>query len=239
MALFESKKPEKINRRLVNRTPATEFVDIEPGSTMLAVVLGSSSSITTVIDVASKAIVRWRIPWPEGVESDLRLFDLVEGELAFSLERDDLAQPEALSLADLPVRLGTYRDKRLRGWLEKLTTPIEGQLFGFRGPSSPYWDFRGERPSVALITPERGPQVLRRDDDGTTWVRFGWSGEDVWLFCDDPTVIRMMETTRVASLSGKDLASALGYKPQYVLAALSNPVQGRSYKVCLGILPRN
>jgi hypothetical protein len=239
MSLFQSKKPEKINHRLVRKTPHSQFVDIEPGSTMLAVVLGSSNSITTVMDVASRSIVRWRVPWPTGVESDLRLFDLVRGELSFSTERDDLAQPEALNLADLPVRLGTYRHKRLREWLEALKTPTEGQLFGFRGPSSPYWEFRGERPSVALITPERGPQVLRRDDDGTTWVRFGWSGEDIWLFCDDPALIRMMDTTRVSSLSGKDLATAIGYKPQYVLAALSDPVEGHCYKVCLGILPRN
>jgi hypothetical protein len=239
MSLFQSKKPEKINNRLVRKTPHSQFVDIEPGSTMLAVVLGSSNSITTVMDVASRSIVRWRVPWPTGVESDLRLFDLVRGELSFSTERDDLAQPEALNLADLPVRLGTYRHKRLREWLEALKTPTEGQLFGFRGPSSPYWEFRGERPSVALITPERGPQVLRRDDDGTTWVRFGWSGEDIWLFCDDPALIRMMDTTRVSSLSGKDLATAIGYKPQYVLAALSDPVEGHCYKVCLGILPRN
>jgi len=239
MSLFQSKKPEKINRRLVHKTPPSKFVDIEPGSTMLAIVLGSSNSITTVMDVASRSIVRWRVPWPTGVDSDLRLFDLVRGELSFSTERDDLAQPEALNLADLPVRLGTYRHKRLREWLEALKTPTEGHLFGFRGPSSPYWEFRGERPSVALITPERGPQVLRRDDDGTTWVRFGWSGEDIWLFCDDPALIRMMETTRVSSLSGKDLATAIGYKPQYVLAALSDPVEGHCYKVCLGILPRN
>ena len=239
MSLFQSKKPEKIHRRLVHKTPNSQFVDIEPGSTMLAIVLGSSNSITTVMDVASRSIVRWRVPWPTGVDSDLRLFDLVRGELSFSTERDDLAQPEALNLADLPVRLGTYRHKRLREWLEALKTPTEGHLFGFRGPSSPYWEFRGERPSVALITPERGPQVLRRDDDGTTWVRFGWSGEDIWLFCDDPALIRMMETTRVSSLSGKDLATAIGYKPQYVLAALSDPVEGHCYKVCLGILPRN
>jgi hypothetical protein len=239
MKLFQSKKPEKINRRLVHKTPHSDFVDIEPGSSMLAIVLGSSKSITTVLDVASKTIVRWRVPWPTDVESDLRLFDLVRGELAFSIERDDLAQPEAINLTDLPVRLGSYRGKRLRKWLEALKTPSEGQLFGFRGPSSPYWEFRGERPSVALITPERGPQVLRRDDDGTTWVRFGWAGEDIWLFCDDPALIRMMETTRVASLSGKDLAAALGYKAQYVLAVLSAPVGGHCYKVCLGILPRN
>lgn len=239
MSLFQSKKPEKVNKRLVHRTPHSDFVDLTPGSTMLGIVLGSSNSITTVLDVASKSIVRWRIPWPRDVDTDLRLFDLVEGELAFSLERDDLAQPEAINLSSLPVRLGTYRGKRLREWLEKLQTPTDGQLFGFRGPSSPYWEFRGERPSIALIVPERGPQVLRRDDDGSTWVRFGWAKEDIWLFCDDPALIRMMETTRVASLSGKDLATALGYRAQYVLAALSDPVGGHCYKVCLGILPRN
>ena len=124
----------------------------------------------------------------------------------------------------------------MRRWLEQLASPADGPLFGFRGPSAPYWEFRGERPSVALIAADRGPQLLRRHDDGSTWVRFGWFGDDVWLLCEDAHAIRTMEATRRPSLAGKDLASALGFRPTYVLTTLSKPIDGHCYKSCTGLL---
>jgi hypothetical protein len=225
-------------KRLVERTPARPVVDLTPATTMHGLVLGSSNESTTIIDLASQAIVRWRVPWPAGVETDLATFDVVEGLLAEDIERNDLAQPEAVTLADLPRRLGTYRGRRVRHWLERVATPPDGPLFGFRGPSAPYWEFRGERPSVALIAADRGPQLLRRHDDGSTWVRFGWFGDDVWLVCEDAYAVRTMEATRRTSLAGKDLATALGFRPTYVLTTLSAPIDGHCYKICTGLLPR-
>ncbi len=226
-------------KRLVERTPPRPTVDLTPGSAMVGLVLGSTRESTTVVDLASQTIVRWRVPWPEHLETDLAAFDVVEAQLAEDLERNDLAQPEAVTLTDLPRRLGTYRGKRVRGWLERISTPPDGPLFGFRGPSAPYWEFRGERPSVALIAADRGPQLLRRLDDGSTWVRFGWFGDDVWLVCEDAYAVRTMEATRRTSLAGKDLATALGFRPTYVLTTLSAPIDGHCYKSCTGLLPRN
>ncbi len=225
-------------KRLVERTPARATVDLAPGSTMRGLVLGSTSESTTVVDLASQALVRWRIPWPAHVDSDLAAFDVVEAQLADDVERTDLAQPEAVTVADLPRRLGGYRGRRVREWLERASTPADGPLFGFRGPSAPYWEFRGERPSVALIAADRGPQLLRRPDDGSTWVRFGWFGDDVWLVCEDTHAIRTIEATRRTSLAGKDLATALGFRPTYVLTTLSAPIEGHCYKSCTGLLPR-
>ena len=54
-------------------------------------------------------------------------------------------------------------------------------------------------------------------------MRFGWFGDDVWLLCEDAHAIRTMEATRRHSLAGKDLASALGFRPTYVLTTLSKP----------------
>ncbi len=238
MALLGRDPAARAIRRLVEHTPARSSVDVSPDSLALGLVLGSTNESTTVIDLASHAIVRWRVPWPEGVETDLAVFDVVEGQLAADVERDDLAQPEAVTLADLPRRLGTYRGRRVRHWLEQLASPADGPLFGFRGPSAPYWEFRGERPSVALIAADRGPQLLRRHDDGSTWVRFGWFGDDVWLLCEDQHAIRTIEATRRSSLSGKDLATALGFRPTYVLTTLSRPLDGHCYKSCTGLLPR-
>ena len=225
-------------KKLVEGTVQREIVDLTPGSKVYGLVLGSTYESTTVVDLASQTIVRWRIPWPAGVVSDLSTFDVVEGTLASDIERNDLAQPEAVTLAELPRRLGSYQGRQVRQWLERLATPLDGPLFGFRGPSAPYWEFRGERPSVALIAADRGPQLLRRHDDGSTWVRFGWFGDDVWLLCEDAHAIRTMEATRRPSLAGKDLASALGFRPTYVLTTLSRPLDGHCYKSCTGLLPR-
>jgi hypothetical protein len=238
MALFNRDPTARASKRLVERTPQRPTVDLTPGCTMFGLVLGSTNETTTVVDLASQTIVRWRIPWPQGFETDLAAFDVVEGQLADDIERDDLAQPEAVTLADLPRRLGTYRGRRVRKWLEQLATPADGPLFGFRGPSAPYWEFRGERPSVALIAADRGPQLLRRHEDGSTWVRFGWFGDDVWLVCEDAYAVRTIEATRRTSLAGKDLATSLGFRPTYVLTTLSQPIDGHCYKSCTGLLPR-
>jgi hypothetical protein len=238
MALFNRDPTARASKRLVERTPQRPTVDLTPGCTMFGLVLGSTNETTTVVDLASQTIVRWRIPWPQGFETDLAAFDVVEGQLADDIERDDLAQPEAVTLADLPRRLGTYRGRRVRKWLEQLATPADGPLFGFRGPSAPYWEFRGERPSVALIAADRGPQLLRRHEDGSTWVRFGWFGDDVWLVCEDSYAVRTIEATRRTSLAGKDLATSLGFRPTYVLTTLSQPIDGHCYKSCTGLLPR-
>lgn len=238
MALFNRDASTRAIKRLVERMPQRSTVDLSPNSTVYGLVLGSTNEMTTVVDLASQAIVRWRIPWPVDFETDLAVFDVVEGKLASDVECNDLAQPEAVTVVDLPRRLGTYRGRRVRRWLEQLTSPADGPLFGFRGPSAPYWEFRGERPSVALIAADRGPQLLRRHDDGSTWVRFGWYGDDVWLLCEDAHAIRAMEATRRMSLAGKDLASALGFRPTYVLTTLSMPIDGHCYKSCTGLLPR-
>ncbi|MHB1087524.1 MAG: hypothetical protein ACYC19_02030 [Acidimicrobiales bacterium] len=238
MALFSRDPAAKAIKRLVERMPQRSSVDLSPGSMVFGLVLGSTNETTTVVDLASQTIVRWRIPWPEDFVTDLAVFDVVEGQLSFDIERNDLAQPEAVTLADLPRRLGSYHGRRVRKWLEQLASPADGPLFGFRGPSAPYWEFRGERPSVALIAADRGPQLLRRSDDGSTWVRFGWFGDDVWLLCEDAHAIRTMEATRRSSLAGKDLATSLGFRPTYVLTTLSQPIDGHCYKSCTGLLPR-
>jgi hypothetical protein len=238
MPIFNRDPAARANKRLVERMPQRSSVDLAGGSTVYGLVLGSTNESTTVVDLKSQAIVRWRVPWPADYVTDLAVFDVVEGQLALDIERNDLAQPEAVTLEDLPRRLGTYRGRRVRGWLAQLASPADGPLFGFRGPSAPYWEFRGERPSVALIAADRGPQLLRRHDDGSTWVRFGWFGDDVWLLCEDAHAIRTMEATRRTSLAGKDLASALGFRPMYVLTTLSKPIDGHCYKSCTGLLPR-
>ena len=85
-------------KRFVKNIPRTPLADFSPGATIYGLVLGSTREDTTVIDLGSGALVRWRIPWPEGIQSDLRLFGVVEAVIADDPADDDLAQPEAITL---------------------------------------------------------------------------------------------------------------------------------------------
>ena len=208
------------------------------GSTLHLLVLASTVEDTTVVDLATRTVMRIRVPWPEGHDPDINTFDVVEVTLADDPERDDLAQPEATTVDDLPRHIGTLRGRRVRKLLDRLVASPDGPLLGFPGASAPYWEFRGFRPSVALIEPTRSPQLIRRREDDSTWVRFGWDRDDVWLPVEDRNAARALVAARRERLSGKNLASALGFEPQYLLVVVSPPRDGHCYKVCAAILPR-
>jgi hypothetical protein len=201
-------------------------------------VLATSLDDTTTVNLETGALLRLRVPWPEDREPDLQPFDVVEACIADEPEPDDLAHPEAVTGSGLPRQVGTLRGRRTRRLLARLSAPVDGPLLGFAGSAAPYWEFRGARPSVALVVATRGPQLLRRRTDDSTWVRFGWNRDDVWLPVEDRRAARALEVARRERLSGKDLANALGFRPQYLLTALSRPRDGHCYKICSAILPR-
>jgi hypothetical protein len=227
--------PSRLLRRSARRR---ERVPTSGGSTLHLLVLSSTSEDTTVVDLATRTVMRVRVPWPEGHEPDIQTFDVVEVTLAEDPERDDLAQPEATTVADLPRHVGSLRGRQLRKLLRRMVASPEGPLLGFPGASAPYWEFRGFRPSVALIEPTRRPQLIRRNSDNSTWVRFGWNLDDVWLPVEDRHAARALVAARRERLSGKSLATALGFDPQYLLVTVSPPRDGHCYKVCAAILPQ-
>lgn len=225
-------------KAMLRDLPRRERALVVGGSELRLLVLACTVEDTTAVDLSSGAMVRLRVDWPEGHDPDLTPFDVVESRLADDPERDDLAQPEALRSAGLPRHVGTLRGRRVRRLLERLSAPPDGPLLGFPGPSARYWEFRGNRPSTALVQPTRGPQLIRRHADGSTWFRFGWDRDDVWLPVEDPRAIRALDAARRDRLSGKDLATALGFRPQYLLATLTRPRAGYCYKVVTSVLPR-
>jgi hypothetical protein len=227
--------PARLLRRSARRR---EKIPTSGGSTLHLLVLASTLEDTTVVDLATRTVMRVRVPWPENYDPDITVFDVVEVTLADDPERDDLAQPEATTAADLPRHVGTLRGRQLRKLLRRMVASPEGPLLGFPGPSAPYWEFRGFRPSVALIEPTRSPQLIRRSADGSTWVRFGWDRDDVWLPVEDRHAARALDAARRERLSGKSLAAALGFNPQYLLVTVSPPRDGHCYKVCAAVLPK-
>jgi hypothetical protein len=209
-----------------------------PG-TRRCLVLACGVDDTIGIDLDSGALVRMRIGWAEaGTEADLSPFDLIDAFWADDPERDDLAQPEAVTVAGLPERVATQRGRRARRMLRHLVAPDEADLLGFPGPSAPYWEFKGMRPSVALVVPRRGPVLFRRREDGTVWARFSAARSDNWIPVEDRRAMAALWASRRERLSGKNLAGALGFRPHYVVVAVSRPRGGHCYKTVVSILPR-
>jgi hypothetical protein len=224
-------------RSLEKHIAKRERVEVSGGATLCLLVLACTTEDTLAVDLASGALVRLRVPWPQDHLPDLAPFDVVEATLADDPQRDDLAQPEAATTAPLPHRLGTLRGHKVKQLLHALSAPERGPLLGFLGQSAPYWEFRGTRPSAALIVPSRSPQLIRRGPDRSVWVRFGWDRDDVWLPVVDEHAGRALTAARRERLSGKALTNALGFRPHYLLVALSGPHDGHCYKVCTAILP--
>jgi hypothetical protein len=214
-------------------------IEVAGGSTLTVLVLSCLEEDTIGVDLASGTLVRVRIDWPEDPGPVLSAFDVVEARLAGEPERDDLAQPEAVTAEGLPAHLGTLHGRRVRRLLRQLVAPVEEHVLGFPGASAPYWEFRGLRPSLALVVPTRGPVLFRRVEDRSVWIRFGWGRSDNWLPVEDPSAERALDVARRDRLSGKDLASALGYKPHSLLASISTPRDGHCYKVVRALLPRS
>ena len=231
-------EPSRSSRGLLRGVPHRDRTLTAGGARLRVLVLASTREDTAVVDLASRSLLRLRIPWPPGHAPDLSPFDVVEAPLAEDPERDDLAQPEAATVVAPPRHVGALKGRRVRTMLARLQAAHDGPLLGFHGPSAPYWDFHGFRPSLALVHPTRGPQLMARRTDGSTWVRFGWERDDVWLPVEDARAIRALHASRRDRLTGKPLATALGFSPHYLLTGLSSPRAGHCYKVCLSVLPK-
>ena len=214
-------------------------IEVAGGSTLTVLVLACHAEDTTGVDLASGTLVRVRVEWPEDHGPDLAPFDVVEAHLADEPERDDLAQPEAVTADSLPRHLGTLHGRRVRRLLHRLVAPVEEHVLGVPGASAPYWEFRGFRPSLALVVPTKGPVLFRRIGDRSVWVRFGWGRSDNWLPVEDPRAERALDVARRDRLLGKDLAAALGFKPHYLVAAVTTPRDGHCYKTVRALLPRS
>ena len=190
-------------------------------------VLACNEEDTAGIDLASGALVRARVPWPSGHRPDLATFDVVETVLADRPERDDLAQPEAVSAHGLPRHLGTLHGRRVRQLLHPLAAPMEEHVLGFPGLSAPYWEFRGFRPSLALLVPTKGPVLFRRDGDRSVWIRFGWGRSDNWLPMEDLDAIRALDAAQTGPAAGE--GPRRGARIQASLSGgVGEPSSGRS-----------
>lgn len=232
---YPAKRPS--GRSLIADAPRRAHVPTESGARLRVFVLASNADDTTGVDLGSGSVVRLRPPHDRESGARFGRFQVIEATLAGDPERDDLAQPEALTVASTPIVIGQLRGRRVHRILERLSDPALGPLLGFLGPAAPYWEFTGRRPSVAVINPPRGLQLIYRRVDHSTWVRFGWHRDDVWLPVEDAEVRESMANADRPRIAGKALSPVLGFMPRYLLAVVSRPRNGHCYKVCSAVLP--
>jgi hypothetical protein len=196
-----------------------------------------------VVDLATSVLARLEgLPGitgatqlPGGALGPFAVLDVPSGALGAP---SDPARPESHQVVAPASVAGFLGRRRARRLLRTLLAPPEPQLLGFAGPSWPYWELRGDRPSVAVVAPTRGPVVYRRAEDDAVWVRFGWHRTDNWLPLTDPLVISAVAESGRARLGGRALAAALGFRPSYLVVVVGRPQDGYCPKLVVAVLPR-
>ena len=176
-------------------------------------VLSVSTLGLAAVDLASGAVVRSDRARLDGVA--LRPYDVVGARSAPRSEPPDPIQPEAVTLASVPRPLRRLTPRRAERWLRPLLHPEWTHLLGFAGPSVPFWELDGTRPSVAVVP---APAMMGVDDDGRLRCRFVWRT----LVHDLPVA---------ASRS-----TPLPHEATRVVVALTPPFEGHCYKVVTGLL---
>ena len=205
----------------------------DPGTTLSLLVLCDGPEGCAAVDVSSGALVRARYTGP--ADPPLVPFDLVRAVIGQDPDTPDPTQPEAVALEEAPQRVARLRRRRLRRLVDPVLLPAGEQLFGFAGSAAQYWTVPGDRPSLAVLAPQR-PALVRDRGQGDVVCRFGWGGVELELPVADQPVRRAAAARSV--LTGTELGQVLGFRPDLLVVALSDPQDGRCYKVVVGFLPR-
>lgn len=216
-----------------------------PGTRLRVLVLASGPGRCTGIDVASGAFVRGR--WASAADPEAPPYRLADAVIAADEAPPDPACPEDVLLERPPQPAGRLPRRRTEHYLRALEAPPGLPLLGFRGPAIPYWQVPGTHPSLALLRPTRGPQLAiasgQPDDAGhgpalpAARARFQWGGLEHSLPVADPRLVTLALATGRHRLSGDALARAVGYRPRYILVALTGPEGGHCYKSVATFLP--
>ena len=168
------------------------------------------------IDLSSGALVRALVPAGSG----LMPYDTAAATVLEDPLTDELVPPETVELATPARRLGRLTGRRAERYLRPLLHPRRTPLLGFSGPAIPYWSVGRDRPTVSIVEPRVGPDVVL--SDGGFRCRFAWHGHRHELPLDaDPRS-----------------TSRLGAGGLRLVVALGAPRDGYCYKTVAGILPR-
>lgn len=223
------------------RPAATTRLAPRPPGTRRYLVLGEGQLTDDIaaVDADSGVLVRLQGGLPATPDGTVEPFDVVDAVVSAPGVADDPSRPEALLVAGPLQRAGVRRGRAVRRQLRSMVAPPEPHLLGFPGTTWPFWELTGGRPSVAVVTPSRGPMLFRRSEDGSAWVRFGWYRTDNWLPLQDRRAVAALEGSGRRRLSGKALVGALGFRPVYLVVAVGLPRAGYCTKSVLALLPKS
>lgn len=197
-------------------------------------VLAAGASGMAAVDVSSGALVR--VSWPGRSQDVLGPYDVVRSSLApFDQDAAVTFAPEAIALPGPPEKVGALPARTAERLVREVVHPPRQPLFGFPGPTAPFWTLSGDRPSIAVIEPEVGPVVERQG--GGFRCRFRWRKLDHDLPLDDQSVGSALLHPCARRVGARTLGRMLGWQPRRLIVALTPPVGGHCYKVVAGILP--
>ena len=163
--------------------------------------------------------------------------DVVEIVLGEDLEPPDPGRPEAVALARAPSPIGRLAPRRARRLVASLVARANVRpLLGAVGPSVPYSDLDGTAPSIVIVEPTRGPEIVAVDS--TVWCTFGLRGAHERLPLVEPRAVAVASVVPGTVLTRAGAASMLGFDPRYLVVALAPPVGGHARKTVIGVLPR-
>ena len=202
-------------------------------------VLSRGPDDVAAVDMRTGAMARLRVARFGDQVPALKAFDIVEANLSSDPERDDLAHPEAVSISgpsqSWPDR---HRNARLGGGSERswprtnVTSWVRRVRRSVLGVPRDEAVARAGRPCTSVRCCSAGRPTTR---PGLASV-----GRGATTGCpvEDDRAISCLWAAGRDKLTGKDLAAAIGFRPRYLLVALTPPRAGHCYKTIVALLPR-
>lgn len=203
-------------------------VTVAAGTTLQLMVVASDGYHCAGVDLASGALVR---AWSTvAADPRPRPFDVVEVVLDGDSDTvPDPAQPEALAVSGAPRVVDRIGGRRCERMLRPLLHPDGQALLGITATAIPFWERRGDHPSIAVVEP-RGKVAFHRQGAYLA-CRFEWQGHQRELPCLDRAVAGHMDRHSRAVLTAG--------KGDRLVVALTAPIDGRCHKVVETLLRRS
>jgi hypothetical protein len=180
-------------------------------------------------------------------QPDVQPYDTIVAYRCPANEVPDPARPDLISI-ERPTRRRRPANKRKTARLLKdLVSAKDEPLLGFFGPSSRYWTFQADKPSVAIAPIGKDVIVYKIESSALPWVGFQRGRFEEHLPLLDPRIAQALESTtsdtnQESTMKGgrmltiSELKKILGFMPRYLIAVLTPPKDGRCQKMAVSFL---
>lgn len=226
-------------------------ITIVPGRALRVALVGATDDELFGVDLASGAYVRVQ---HEGIglmnedadddDQQPRRFKRFTPTVISCVPRVDdpldPGRPEALWLAEPPVRVGPLRPRQLR----RLTNAVvaqersHGLILNSRGPSVAYSELDPLADSVMLVEVDSKRLKLVAPSEDAVMLSIRWGGITQRFPIIDQRACAAARAHPNESLYGDALVRALGFKPGFALVAFDRVRDGYVRKIVITILQR-